>query len=379
MRVRFGEFGPSEQRELQALDHRIDQLFVEARDAGADPGWWPVAVRTVLPGLGAELLEDGRIVIRGEQPELTPVAERAVQRSPEPFRVLSKRPARPLDCALERAVVRQSVDLSGARFRAGFTRGHLLEVVVEVPGGAGSERERRAAEGLVWDVLGEGLAETWIGAVDVTAGPRSGPLRVLNLGPQEGAVSIGLEQLRQTVENGVAGLMAALPLEPAWVRSKTDPWTLFELTPDGALGSEAQDDLLLTSTCEPEMLKCFLSGSPFSSARFSRHGELFFYLKFAAEGDLRQRLLERSKLEDSLERALVEARQGRVIGGGIGVGHSYVDFVVLGATEGLKIVSSLAREAGLPDRSWILPFDDQLGLEWLEVFPGSPAPAGLSG
>lgn len=377
VRVRYGELRPSERRQLAELDLRIERLFVNAYNSERDPAWWGKAVRRVFPGLQAELWGDGRIVVRGEAPELVPIAERVAERAPRDLCVCSKRPARGLDLALERARRSESADWSRARFRAGFSRGHLLELIVYLPGGSASEREQRAAEDLIWDLLGEAVADAWIGRVSVAPDLRTGPLRVLNEGKTDDPPRLGLEALTQTVENAIHGLMASLPQEPSWARPETAAWTLFELEPESAEDSEAQDDLMITSTCEPEMLKCFLSGGPFSSARFSRHQELYFYLKFAAGGDLKERLTQRSLLEDALHRSLVEARVGRVVGGGLGRLYTYVDFVILDTKRGLPIARDLGRKAGLSELSWILPFDDELAQEWLEVVPGSPNPPGL--
>ncbi len=73
------------------------------------------------------------------------------------------------------------------RVRAGFTRGHLLELVVSVPGGKGDDAERELAERLVWDIAGERRADDWIGGVEVEAAPRGGPLRVLRERPDDTA------------------------------------------------------------------------------------------------------------------------------------------------------------------------------------------------
>jgi hypothetical protein len=135
---------------------------------------------------------------------------------------------------------------------------------------------------------------------------------------------------------------------------------------------------MIASTREPELLKCFLSGEPFSSARFSRHGELHFYLKFASSGALERRLEERSAFEDAFDRPLAAARAGRVTGGGLGLFHSYVNFVLSDCERGFDIVRSVGRMRNLPKESWILAFDDDLAAEWVEIWPDAPAPPGFS-
>ena len=60
-------------------------------------------------------------------------------------------PRAPLSCDDACRDVRETtgVDFSLARARAGFARGHLLDVVLHVPGGKGDDRECEAAERLV--------------------------------------------------------------------------------------------------------------------------------------------------------------------------------------------------------------------------------------
>jgi hypothetical protein len=189
---------------------------------------------------------------------------------------------------------------------------------------------------------------------------------------------LDLALLVETVDSGVRGLYAALPSEPAWARYERADWVLLEVEPDASGRCAAQDDLMIAATRDPELLKCFLSGEPFSSARFSRHGEACFYLKLAAEGELEQRLAQRAALEDAFDVALVEARAGRVTGGGLGLRHSYVNFVFSDCERGFEIVQAVARGLRLPQRSWILPFDDAIAAEWIEIWPEAPPPPGFS-
>lgn len=377
MRVLYGELRTSERRKLDALDARIDGLFADALRCERDSGWWQRAISKVFRGLEAERWDDGSVIVRSEARELSPIAQRVVSRAPKGLSMVSKRPPRPLASALENLRRNAGLDLSRARFRAGFSRGHLLEVVLYLPGGTGSEQERASAERLIWDVLGESVANHWIGAVRVAQDTRDGPLRVVNEAGKEGP-RLSLHSFAESVESGIRGVSAALPEAPAWSRAETDDWTLLELSPEGSSDWEAQDDLIITSTCEPEMLKCFLTGAPFSSRRFTRHDERYFYLKFASQGDLEERLAKRSSLEDALDRALVEARVGRVVGGGLGLAYTYVDFLVSPRPEDLEVARDVAARAKLSDRSWILPFDDDLAAEWLEIVPGSHHPPGIS-
>src|SRR3954471_14067198 len=90
--------------------------------------------------------------------------------------------AAPLPCApaVLRIRAESGLDFGKARARAGFARGHLLEVVVYLPGGTGSRLESEAAEDLVRLLVGEEWFERWIGSVLATPTVRGGLLTVLN-------------------------------------------------------------------------------------------------------------------------------------------------------------------------------------------------------
>lgn len=278
----------------------------------------------------------------------------------------------PLALALERAKASSGLDLRRARARAGFSRGHLLEIVLALPGGSGSDAERDAAEELVWSMAGRARADAWIGSVEVVAAPRGGPLKVLagSAGPE---FSLELAELVPALEAALGGLEASLPETPLF-RAGGGDWTLFELEPEAADDYARKDDLVMAVTRVPELLKCYLEHAPFSSQRFSRHGELFFHLKYESRGAPEGRLAAREELEAVLERSLVQAEAGRVVGGGLGLRYSYVDFVLSAIGEGLERVRTVAHEKTLPKRAWIECFDDALRAQWIEIQANCPAP-----
>lgn len=140
-------------------------------------------------------------------------------------------------------------------------------------------------------------------------------------------------------------------------------------------GASAQADLLLASTFLPEMLKCFLEGSPFSSIRFARHGERFAYLKYESTGALRERVAARQGLEDALDARLRSAGLGSVVGNGVGRNHCYVDLALTDVDRALGELKSVARRASLPCESWILFCDTEWYFEWVGVWEHTPPPA----
>ena len=369
MRVRLGQLSALEKREIALLEQRAREAFAAVERQG--PGEGLPLLSSLHPNLGAERAADGTLIVRARAPEFVPLAERVVSLAPVGLGVSSHRPALSLASALALVPRGGAADFSSVRVRAGFTRGHLLELVLSLPGGAGSDEERALSERLVWDIAGERRADHWIGAVEVAPAPRNGPLKVLSVAASE--QGFPLAELGASLDAAIAGLTATLPESPLWEQGGGD-WTMFEVEPEALADYSEKDDLVLAITRVPELLRCYLEGSPFASLRFSRHGELFFHLKYESEGNPDERLSRRNALEQRLDSELIAARAGRVVGGGLGLRYSYLDFAFSELELGLRLVAERARAEKLPQRSWLQPFDSELAGEWLEIWSGAEAP-----
>lgn len=277
-------------------------------------------------------------------PSRRPFDETALRALVDPARGA---PALELEAALGATRERYGVDFRAARARAGVARGHLIDVILEQPGGSGDAREHEAAEAFVDLLLGEARFDDWVGAVAVAPAPRGGLLRVVQARPGD-AHFFPLEELAGAVGAAVSGIHAGLPAGPLWSLGGEQRWYLFEL--DGSEHGEetVEGDLLLVSTFMPELVKSFLSGAPFASTRFSRAAELFAYLKYESrEPDARRALARRRVLEDALDAALVSERSGRVIGSGMGVTHSYVVFALDRVAHAVELIAEVMVKVGL--------------------------------
>jgi hypothetical protein len=194
--------------------------------------------------------------------------------------------------------------------------------------------------------LGEARFDDWIGAVAVAPAPRGGLLRVVQARAGDGHF-FPLAELAGAVGAAVSGIHAGLPAEPLWSLAGEQRWYLFELDGEQA-EPNFEADVLLVSTFMPELLKSFLSGAPFASTRFSRSAELFAYLKYEnREPDARRALARRRVLEDALDAALVSERSGRVIGSGMGVTHSYVNFALDRVAHAVDLIGEVMAKVGL--------------------------------
>lgn len=373
MRVRFAGYDEREQRKLAALDAHIEHMFAAAADCQPDLSWWRASLQAIDPALDAEWSADAGLVVRSDVRGLCPLVERIVARAPIGTSLSAGRPGSPLTPLLARIQRTLGVDLGRARVRVGFGRGHLLDVVLYLPGGTACDEEQVAAEELVWGLLGERRAHDWIGGVDVAPVARGGPLRVVG-GASEADNALPLSELVATIDAASSGLHAELPRAPAWATPSDPDWTLFELEPEPRVDWPAQDDLLMTTTCVPELLKCYLEGASFSSVRFSRHAERFFHLKYEASGSFEARHAQRIGLEDRLDAALRRACAGAVVGGGLGLRYAYVDLALGELDRSVSVVRDVGREQGLPLRSWLQPFDTDWQDEWVELHADAPPP-----
>ena len=370
----FAQFDTRAARFFRGLHQIHDFDLLEADLALVDDGFEFVgAVRQ-----GSELT----LNVRSEAP-VRPRLERFAGLCPAGVSVVTERGPRPFERVRNEVRSVTGHELSNARVRAGITRGHLLDVVVYLTGSAGSSdiHAGHAAELAVEGCLGERVVDDWVSSITSAPLPRSGPTQLrLVQHNDELAKTFDLIDLPKAVERAVQGVHEALPAEPLHAAAPRGDWIMLETESgeghagDGEGRAAAQADLLLASTFLPEMLKCFLQGSPFSSVRFSGHGERFAYLKYHATGGLREKVSARQRLEDALDAGLREHALGAVVGNGVGHGHCYVDLALGDIDRALAELTEIARRAGVPRESWILFCDSEWQREWVGVWPHTPPP-----
>lgn len=387
MRVRFGELSAHELLAKERLCENARRAWQCVR--GGDDA----RAGELLQQLDArlELTVRRDVGTRAPLAELSPIessawplAELVLARAPADLDCTLSlgRMAVPLELALAEVRATHEVQLEGATLRAGFGRGHLLELTLGVPGGSGSENEQNAAENLARALLGDRVFETWIGAVHVTPAPRGGSLRVLD--PRAPRTTLKLSELFDTVAAATCGVLQGLPESPrtgqplasgaapngATPGDAREEWTLLETEPLSDTRGARKDDLILASTCTPELLRCYLDGSPCSSRRFSRAGEHFVFVSYEDdERTMQARVARRTAIEAAL--ASVVADVGAVTGVGFGVKTTYVDLALCNLETGLARLVSKLRDLDAPPRTFIQFFDSELADEWLSIWPDS--------
>jgi hypothetical protein len=388
MRVRFGEPSAEEARALVAIRRRAREAWECLRSGNALRA--AAMVRELDPRLELFVEREGELSVvelSALEAAAWPLAELVLSEAPADARWVASlgRAAVPLSRALSEVKSTHGVDLERATLRAGFGRGHLLEVTLGVPGGVGAENEQNAAENLVRAVLGDRVFETWIGAVHVVGAPRFPSLRVLDV--RAPRTTLQVQELFDTIAAATTGALRGLPSTPRGTRdasaprheearatsAERDDWTLLEIEPLAQERYERKDDLVLASTCTPELLRCYLDGAPCSSRRFSRVGEQFVFVSYEdLHPSMSRRVARRTAIEHALGDAL--AGIGAVTGVGLGVKTSYVDLALLQFESGLERIVEALRALDAPSSTFVQFFDSELAEEWVAIWPDSRLP-----
>lgn len=339
-------------------------------------------LRVISPGLGLEVETHGDVrrlyILPIEGLEYLPLAEKVAAASESPnWRVATARAPARLDEALARVASTTRFDLKTARLKIGIDRGHALSVVVShhLFQGNNDDLGGQAAELLVATVAGDALFERWVTSVEVLPAPRPSPLKLV--GQDDGALPLPLSELGDTLTTAVSRISDTLPEAPLHEFCERADWVLFEMDElRQGDGDYPLSDLRVATTLSPEMLKSFLSGTPFASERFSRHGERFAFIRFATSGRSQDHNLDlRTALEEALDYALVPGRLGCVVGAGVGETHMYVFLALHSVDAALKLIVRQLQEHQAPKATWVRFCDDEWRLEWVGAYIDTPVPA----
>jgi hypothetical protein len=144
--------------------------------------------------------------------------------------------------------------------------------------------------------------------------------------------------------------------------------------PEEADDYPGRGDLIAATIHDVELFQAMHSGQTFASTCHSRVHEQFCYLKLDASASGKKIMDFRSSFEVPLNRELLEANVGGVIGGGSGVRYAYIDVALTDLKRAVGIVRKVVNEHDVPERSWLLFHDDDLSAEWIGLHPHSPPP-----
>lgn len=371
-------------QEFAAQSRQLSDLF-SRRGAEWDlPAW----MQEHLGSVDERLMWEFGPATRGEGHRLviTPEAERWLR--PLLGAVLQRAPPLPgwefhayrlpedVDTAQATVAARTGGDLTGTLVETRIGSGRRVELVFRSPACRSPEDNDALSTAFVAaeTLLGEETLDCWIGGIEVAPIAKPGWLSKLT-GKGEGSRALPLERLRPTVEALIGSLVEQLPEVPCHEFVTDDKWSIIELQPDEQDDYVERTDLYVAVTGRLEMWQGAHGGGIFHSGRYSRHGETFCYLKIdGAEGLGGSRFADRAEIEDALNDLLVPAAAGCVVGGGTGRRYSYIDLALTDPARGVPLVRDLLGAGGIPERTWLQFFDDDLAQEWVGMHATTPPP-----
>jgi hypothetical protein len=214
-------------------------------------------------------------------------------------------------------------------------------------------------------LLGEEVLNRWIGTTEVAPWDN---------GPEEPQ---GIHRLKPEVDRLINQVQQCLPACPYFQfhNDKEAVWSIFKLKPRESNDYPGQLDMFVGKSAIPAMWSNAHQNQSFDSVRFSRHGEVFCYIKIdGSQGLDEEKFADKGEIEDAIDSALCEAKVGCFVGGGTGLRYSYVDLALTDVDRGIAIVKQVLRDGNIPKRSWIQFFDSDLQAEWIGIRDDSPAP-----
>lgn len=242
----------------------------------------------------------------------------------------------PLD-ALAIALAETDVDLGTSKVRVGFSRGHLLEIVVQVPLDVEGDLETLevAAETFLEACVGPERLDSWVACVSVDRIGRKSGLVMVQDSRQSEAES-PLLMAPELITRGIQAVKASLG--DALSDEEKGDWAALEIPrAEGGLQSERE----FASTCFPEAIKAALEGLPFSSVRFTQGSEILVWLAFQWPSDREVHRIEGRAL---LEEAVRAEGKGRwaLVGSGFGRRSDYLDLWIRPKEDDLRRLLQVA-------------------------------------
>jgi len=375
-----------EASERQAVLKRIDRWWREFPKKTADldaffhgrkrwdlPGW----MNQYLGGIDEHLMWEfgpgpngghSLVITPESQGHLRPLIEVILERAPEipGWSFTTYRPPVELDEAIQAVKAKGGDDISDARVQVQAGEGNRVDLrfTADRFTAVDDDADLRDVFYLTEGLAGEEMLDHWIGVITTV--------------PDDGTPTLPLDQLKPAADTVMQQILAGLPDRPCLAWRGEAKWTGWQVRPRPADDYPGQYDLIVASSCYPEMWVAAHQGKAFSSRRFSRHGETFCFLKI--EGSKRPQGGEaeyRGQLGDAVSEALIAGGLGCSVGGGSGIRYCYIDLAVLDVMKSAKVVREVLRKADVPSRSWILFYEGIWSREWIGIWDDSPEPPHL--
>lgn len=338
------------------------------------PGWMHDTLQAIDQDLcwefGPAIKTEGhRLVITPEHRHyLRPLVREIVDRAPDlpGWEFYQYRPAESLEMTKATVEGRTGGTIDGVVVEASRGEGNLVNLTFYSPATRSDEDEEATHIALVVTetLLGERNLNRWVGVIAV------GPL-----GREKPKHAISLSRLKDTFDALVDSIRDGLPDRPYVEQPDTGQRAMIQLKPTKADDYPGQEDLLVASARDVELWKSMHSQIAFHSQRYSGCKETFAFAKM--ELDTRRRGKEpedRGEIEDALNDRLEADRLGVCVSGGTGLRYSYIDLALTDLDRGVEKARRVLSKLNVPERSWILFHDADLGHEWVGVYPETPEP-----
>lgn len=385
-RARRWRTSDEELADREDTEHRIEEFWrgfsnaeqniaaVFTRAGNFDLAGW---MQEALQGIESELMwefgpaarGDGhRLIVTPEsRRDLRPLAEEIVRRAPSisGWEFYAYRLAE--DIVTARATVEERcgspTDLTSVAVLTGAD--NQLDLVFRGPSGSSSDSGTTNHQAFVLAecLLGEEILDKWIGFIDAESEGE----------PAEGT-EVSLEDLQGTVRAHIEAIRCGLPERP--YREMADPceWNLLELEPQKAPDYAEQHDLFIARTPNVDLWRA-AHAENFCDERFSRHGEVFCYLKLDGSQKLEhEKFADKAEIEDALDAVLKPLQLGCTIGGGSGLRYSYIELALLDVDRAISKCRRLLAEGGVPLNSWLLFHNPDLEHQWVGIYDETPPP-----
>lgn len=256
--------------------------------------------------------------------------------------------------------------LDQVSFDLSVSEENLVDIECFVPKGCSDDAASTTAYTGVRALVGEATFERWIGALSISKATKR----------RRGAIVPG--ELGAAVGQAIREIRASLPAQ-RWVDHNDNGAAVLQREPpDEEDDYPARTDVFLGSSMYPQLAVASLSTLEgfVASERFSRHDEVFAYVKIDGSDGLPEHgsFGDRSDIEDAIDSILRDNGLGACVGGATGLRYAYVDFATSDIDRAIELLRAPLQDGGLPHRSWILFYDPDLAAEWIGIHPDTPPP-----
>jgi hypothetical protein len=344
----------------------LDALFSREKEWDL-PAWMDNHLAPIAKGIMWEFgpaveLDGHRLILTGEgNYALQPLIDAMIARAPKIEGWELYRGRLPEEGEMLQATLEGRSGEKMPSVRASVARGehHCIDLAFEIAG-MPKKKAEDLIELLAETVVGEHRLIRWIGDLSLA---KKGAKDLLPLG-----------QVRAAVEKEIAAIESELPDTPCIDRVDTAEWSLYQSEPDEQDDYEDQDDIMVAPTMDPELWVAARS-SYFADERFSRHGEIFAYVKMDGRDGLKGTKFEdREDIENAITEAIGKDRLGAVVGGGTGRFYSYIELALLEVPRAVAAIRKVLVDGGITKRSWVLFHDPALAGERVGIHGDAPPP-----